>query len=172
MKLEPDEQVFINYRPIRKSKKTAVFIELIIFISSLILFIVFYFSDTETWNVVTILMLVYSSLACCFSSVFLSASIMTSYKTKDLQIILTDRKIIHDSKTQFCVVPYEKISSILRRKHGRESYIIDIKLIEPIPNNPYEYSLKGMVFNDYFLIERIPRDNDLIDKLKYLIEKK
>jgi len=172
VRLEPGEKIYTSFKPKLKSSKKSLIIELTIFIFSMIMFISLYFSPTETWTVVTILIQTFSGIICCFSSIFVMTSITTSYKLKDLKIIITDRKIIYDSYSDFCIVPYEKISSIIRRNKRYGRYKIEIKLIEPIPNNPYAYKLKyGIEINDNFLIDNIPQDNDLIEKLRYLISK-
>ncbi|MHA1439208.1 MAG: hypothetical protein ACTSPD_16675 [Promethearchaeota archaeon] len=173
--LDSDEKIYLKYIPPPKSKAVPIS-SIIVIIVSIIIYILYIFIDIHEMSHATYLFFAIvaplSFLMCCTSSICLYINSASRLRMGNALHLFTDRKIIVETRFEFCIIPYNKITSIVRLGRSKKKYHIQITTSMPIENNPYAITkgrFKGLNENLYF-IKKIPFDNDLIDKISYFKE--
>lgn len=99
---------------------------------------------------------------------------LSEVSVKNYEYFFTSEKIVMLSRNLPCLIYYDNIMAIDKGKAGLRNYQIIVKLKEPVPNNPFfVQKYRGMEVNlnlDVMYIYKIPKNNDLINKLAYLLE--
>ncbi len=89
-------------------------------------------------------------------------SFSEKFKKHVLIYVFTSKKIIIESRLEYCEVLYSNISSFLRKNRANGNYDIEFALKAPVKGSPFS---EREIF-----IKNVTPDNDLVDKLKIFIE--
>ena len=164
--LDPDEQIFLNYTPIINIKVSLI--QLIlggsgILIGGIImgLGIANVFNASSLSTVIMFVGFGFLLASTVFSS-FASLSFLGKRSAKKSAYIFTNQKLIMKHSNEYKLIPYTNISNVVR-EDMETSYEIEINLKSPI---------KGYLIPMYLIeIPRVPINDDLFNKIKYLVEK-
>ncbi|MFX0076416.1 MAG: hypothetical protein ACFE96_13325 [Candidatus Hermodarchaeota archaeon] len=159
--LESDEKIVFTYKPIVNLTRQIFFSILAIF-SFILLYLSIQLSYTfNSINifVITIFTLIfpiaYGMVALC--------SLPGIIMEKKTLYIFTNQKMIIKFPKQFVITKINNIASI-NRTNRRKKYHLQINLKAEISNSPY-------IDKSSITIQNIPKENNLLEKMKYLREK-
>ena len=161
--LEPEEKVFINYKPLVSYKKNIIFILVGIVPMIIFTFLILnpLFSTSEYFGIIFGMMIasLFVSMSCCFSAMQLPSTRIFKHS----RFIFTNKKIIAKYRDKFCLLPYKNINSIIQRDVGllKKSHQIDLNLKQPMEASPF--TMKRILY-----IPNVPLNLNLIEQIKIL----
>ena len=108
-------------------------------------------------------------IGCCFSSSFY----FRKKKESKFVYLITDKRIILETRFAYCTILYQDVLAINRKDKWTKRYDIIINLNKPIIDNPF-YRNAGdfaQFEQNVFYIKDVLEDDDLFEKVKYLIDR-
>jgi hypothetical protein len=170
--LKPKERIYISFKPISKIGFYDILPIIILgfFIIGSYLLLTFFKLD----NIFSILIQSFNIVFFIFIIIYPVSKIYFNIQRKNYLYVITDQKIIFETNFAYKIVQFENISNIFPISHKRKKrYDIIIKLKSLDSKTPFNrrQKIKFSNLGNFFGIIGVPLNDNLLDKLKFLINK-